>query len=138
LKFDWLLLAQFAEVTKFGTMNIVGAGVDCMYVAEDALPVKGEIYMAARVVATMDEWRQPGHRIETCTVAPDGQRQMRRLSLRRTELPSMIAPGELPGELLALRHLLALRMCGAYRLEVSLDGQETCCWTVLVREAFSQ
>jgi hypothetical protein len=135
LKFDWLLLAQFAEVTSLGTMNIVGAGVDSMYLARDMIPAKGEIYVAARVVGTMDEWRQPGHRLETCAVGPDGRRQNRRLSLRRQDLPPMIAPGALPGELLAVPHRLELRSFGTYRIEISLDDGDKNSWTIAVRDA---
>lgn len=134
MQFDWIIIAQYAEVTEQGTMNIVGAGIDSLLVGKGSFPVEGELYIAARIVARMEEWRAPGHKLGIRLIAPDGRKYSRHFGLRQIEPPSTLAPGAIPGQLIAVPQSMVLNMEGSYLIQIDLDGHEHYSLIIIVRE----
>lgn len=136
MRLDWIFLARYAEVPDDGTLNALGVGLDSLIVEGRSLPVRGEVYLAMRVVATMFEWRQKGHELTTSIVKPGGDIvKAQRVDLIAMRPPPMLGLDAEPGLLLVLPHTLTITVAGPYAIEAVLDSNEPYRLTLTVRES---
>jgi hypothetical protein len=117
-------------------MNILGASLDTLVLAEGSLPVQVEIYLAMRVSATMQEWQQSGHQLTTRVLGPDGKHcgSEHRIVLWQDQAPMVLAPGSVAGQLFALPHDLVITAAGSYCIEVALNAVKRACLRIAARQ----
>lgn len=133
MRVDWILLARYAETTADGTMNVLGAGLDTLLFARGTLPAAGDLYVAMRLVAPMQQWRESGHVMSTFVVTPDGERHKgHRIPLREPRLPSPLHLGADPGLLLTLPHAMTFATVGSYSIDIVVDDKKLHTSSILV------
>jgi len=121
MRLDWIVPARYAEVAADGTMTIVGAGVDALYTSAE-LPVPVRMFLALRVAAPEDEWREDGHSLEVTLREPSGAECSRRsIELRQDTMPPLKSKGAEAGLLLAFAECWTASLVGLYVIDSYLD-----------------
>lgn len=124
MRVDWIVPARYAEIASDGTMSILGAGIDTLFIAAGDLPARCEMFLALRVAAADDEWGAEDHVLVTTLVDPSGTRQAdkpHRLSAT-SELPHRQRGMEVGFLLASAQNWVAVEH-GLYTFEVSIDGR---------------
>jgi hypothetical protein len=124
MKLDWALTAREAALTTDGTIQIIGGAVDTLIAPKGSFPSYAEIFIAGRVVAPMDEWRQAGHQLEIEIVDSRDERMARYTEpLRESTPPALLREDSQPGRLLALPQRWKVNAAGVFSLHLYLDKE---------------
>lgn len=123
MRIDWLVLARYAAPPKFGTMNILGAGLDTLLLSDAQFPLTLQAYLAMRLVASVSEW-STSHDLAILVTDPNGRTQIGFTQILQPLASSRRDDRDDVGLLLPGRCQWKAHGEGRFTLAVVLDAQQ--------------
>jgi hypothetical protein len=136
LRLDWIVPARYAENSADGTMVLLGAGSDTLWIPVDQMPAQVALFLALRIAGPEDEWQEGGHSLAIALRRPDGEEtEGLRLDLKMDELPPLRVPGQEPSLLLSSPQQWTAQDFGLYTFEIYIDDRRAKSLAIHVRDA---